>query len=432
MTAAPASLTARLSQARSRLGPGMLPVAVGILLQGASQYVFLAVVARALGPLLDAVFAAFWSLLSVVGPGLMAPLEQVTGRAIAARLARHLGSRSLVLRAAAMTGLLTVAVVVLCGALAPWLIGRGFHGNAILLPVFMLGVAAFGLHFLARGILAGHGRFVAYGTLLTFDGLFRVALCLAFLLAGLRSPAAYGLAIVLGSALAASIFCGIAPRHWVASQPAAWSELSSPLRLSYLLGGSLVLQFLVSVGAFAVQVLANAQQQTAAARFLSSRVIAFIPLFLFLAVVAPLLPRLSALAALRDGPGFSRVLRQHVVLAFAMGGVTIAGAAVLGPLGSRILFGSGFELAPLDFALLGAASAGLMLGQVLAAALIALRHFGRAAVVWLIGAVAFFVVIAAVPSLFLRVELALVAGAAVACLAMALMVRRSALEASPA
>jgi O-antigen/teichoic acid export membrane protein len=408
-------------QRRDVLSAGTAPVAVGILLQGASQYVFLAIAAHALGVVLDAAFAAFWSLLSVVGPGFMAPLEQTTARAVAARQARGLGTRPLVLRATALCAALALLLMLACALAAGPLVQHAFTGTAAFLPVLMAGVAVFALHFLARGILAGHGRFVAYGTLLALDGALRVVICAAFAIAGLRAPAAYGLAIVLGSLIAVTLALLYAPRLLCPGPRSGWNELS--VALGYLVAASCVLQFFVSVGALAVQLLASPDQQSAAARFLSSRVVSFIPLFLFTAVVAPLLPRLTRLATLDDRAQFARVLRLNLGIAATCGAVTALGAALVGPFASGILFGAGFQLGPVDFALLGGVSGGLMLAQVLQTALIAVRAFGRLAAGWLTGAVAFFVVITAIPSLFVRVELALFLGALIAAAAMWIVLR---------
>ena len=57
------------------------------------QYGFLVVAARALGTARFAPLSVFWALLFVCGPGFFLPLEQETGRAIAARRVRGEGGR---------------------------------------------------------------------------------------------------------------------------------------------------------------------------------------------------------------------------------------------------------------------------------------------------------------------------------------------------
>jgi hypothetical protein len=84
-----------------------------------------------------------------------------------------------------------------------------------------------------------------------------------------------------------------------------------------------------------------------------------------------------------------------------------------------MLFGSEFDLGHRDLGYLAAASAGIMLAQALAQALIALSGHGRAALGWFIAIVVLVTVTAMGSDLLLRVELGLIAGAFAAAAAMA-------------
>ncbi len=91
--------------------------------------------------------------------------------------------------------------------------------------------------------------------------------------------------------------------------------------------------------------------------------------------------------------------------------VAIAGFTFLGPTVTRILFGHGFELSNLDFALLSASAIGFIFTQIFGYVLISLSGYSRVAIGWTSGAIVFFVVTAVGSSLFLRVELGLLCGA---------------------
>ena len=204
-------------------------------------------------------------------------------------------------------------------------------------------------------------------------------------------------------------------RSWVAAgcsiqgRAASWGELSRAL--GYLLASSVLSLVLLNGGTVAVQLLATPAQEVAAGQFLTARIIAFIPVYLFQAVPAALLPRLSRLAASGRFAEFRKVLLELVVFVGLLGTVGIAVLAALGPVASHLLFGSAFDLGHLDYALLSAAGAVFMLGIVLGQSLIALSGYPRAAAGTLAGVVSFVVVTAFGSQLFLRVELGLLAGA---------------------
>jgi len=102
-----------------------------------------------------------------------------------------------------------------------------------------------------------------------------------------------------------------------------------------------------------------------------------------------------------------------------LGAVAIVGFTFLGPTVTRILFGHGFELTNLDFALLSASCIGFIFTQIFGYVLISLAGYRRVALGWTSGAVAFFVVTAVGSSLFLRVELGLLCGAIASSVVMA-------------
>ncbi len=374
---------------RNPLPKGTLSVGVGLLLAGFCAYGFLSVAARALGRQNYAPLATFWGLLFVCGPGFFFPLEQEVGRALAARRARHEGGGPLVRRAAIAGGGLTVFLIVVAWALSGPLTDRLFNGNGFLLAALLIGLAAYFAEHLARGTLSGNGRFKPYSVLLGSEGVFRFLPCVVLAVIGIRSPDLYGFVLVLAS------FAGIAfalrGQHGLLTPgpQAPWTELTSAL--GYLLVASVLTQLFLNVGPIAVQLLATpAERQAGAAGiFLNGLVIARVPLYLFQALQASLLPRLAHLASQDRHQEFRHTLGRILGFVAALGALATVGAALLGPFAVRLLFGPGYDLGHADMAYLAGASGCLMIALCLTQALISLHGYARVAFAWTAGCAGF-------------------------------------------
>lgn len=401
---------------RNPLPEGTVSVGMGLLLAGFCAYGFLSVSARALDKQSYASLATFWGLLFVCGPGFFFPLEQEVGRALAARRARHQGGAPLVRRAAAAGGALTVLLILGALAVSGPLTQRLFSGRTLLLTALLVGLAAYFAEHLTRGMLSGNGRFRPYGVLLASEGLLRLGPCalLAVLttrLPAARSPDIYGFVLVLASFAAVAISLRGQHRLLVPGPEAPWSELSSAL--GYLLIASVLTQLLLNVGPIAVQVLATQREQTsgAAGVFLNGLVIARVPLYLFQAVQASLLPKLASLASQARHHDFRRTLWHILAVVAVLGTAATIGSAVAGPLVVRILFGSKFDIGHEDMAYLAGASGCLMIALCLTQALISLHGYAQAAAGWIAACTGFALVTALTPTLFPRVERGLLGGA---------------------
>ena len=410
------SAAARIS-ARVPLPQGAIAIGIGLVVAGLSQYGFLAIAAHALGTQRYAPLATFWALLFVCAPGFFLPLEQEVGRALAARRARGEGGRPLVVKAAVAGGGLTALLVLATALASGTLTARVFHGDGAFVWALAVGFVVFAIQYLTRGTLAGNGRFGPYGALLGIEGAVRVLAALALFVAAVGVAGPYGLALVGGSAVAVALV--IAARRGLLrpGPPAAWSELSSAL--GFLLLASFMTQYLLSIGTVAVQILATPAQQAAAGKFLNGRIVAYVPIFLFQAIQAALLPKLSALAERGRHVEFRRVLLELLLLVAGLGTAATVVLTFLGPPVTKLMFGGGFDLGRGDFVLLAGSCAVFMVAQVLSQALISLSGYARVAAGWLAGGVAFTTVTAAGSDLFLRVETGLVAGSVATVVVMA-------------
>ena len=415
----------KLLEGRSNpLPEGTLAVGAGLIVSGVTSYGFLAISARALGPERYAPLGVLWALTYVVCPSVFLPLEQEVGRALSSRRARGLGGGPLIHRAALAGGVAAAVLIAVTGASAPLSLGSFFNHKVLLLIALMVSLAGYYVEFLVRGVLSGNGRFGSYGIILGSEAFLRMLACAGLALVGVNTVGPYGVIIGL-SPIAATLLGVRKERNLVNPGPdAPWSELSSAL--GYLLAGSVMAQLLVNAGVFAVQVLADAEQKGkhgVAGRFLNGLIIARIPLFMFQAVQAALLPKLAHLAGAGRHADFRTGLKRLLAVVVAIGVTATITALAIGPFVVTTLFGEDFRLGHKDLGYLAAASAVYMLALALAQALIALKNYSRVVIGWAVGLIAFVAVTALGHELLPRVEHGFLAGSVASAIAMAVAVQ---------
>jgi len=421
---------------RSVVVGGRSSLTIGLLFDGVASYVFLSAAARELGPDRFTVVSILWVVLFLVGNGLFIPVEQELSRSIATRAARGSGWSTLVRRVtAASAGVLAAAIAI--GVLARGRIADSlFRGDTAFVALLLFGLVGVWLMFLLRGVLSGEHRFHGYGLMFAADGLGKAIPGIALLMWGVWRPSSFGF-IVSGSAYV-GIVAGWLALRWGRGRtapgvlvtpdrpdvPPGWRRLTTSM--GFLLLTSFLSALTINIGTVSIEVLGNRVDADKAGIFLSGLVIARIPLFLFQAIQAIVLPRLSHLAAVGDVVAFRSDLRR---LNVAMASTTLAavvGAAALGPLAVRVLFGGEYALlGARDMALLTLASMLMTAALTLNQAQIALHHQRQTGWPWGIATVAFLAVTATNGrDLFLRVELGMVAAGAVACVVVAMLVSR--------
>jgi O-antigen/teichoic acid export membrane protein len=201
---------------------------------------------------------------------------------------------------------------------------------------------------------------------------------------------------------------------------APWSELSTNLGL--LLGGSLLAQVLSYAPFLGAQLLATSAERVMVADFIVGLFLSRIPILLFQAVQAALLPRLAAQVSAGQTDDFRRGMRNLLLVVSGIGIVGVIGGATLGPFVGHLLFGAKFELGNLDLALLAAGSGMFIFALTMSQGLIALDALGQVLLSWLVGVVAFVVAtLVSSNDLFTRVEIGSIVGAGAAALTMSLM-----------
>jgi O-antigen/teichoic acid export membrane protein len=177
--------------------------------------------------------------------------------------------------------------------------------------------------------------------------------------------------------------------------------------LVLLLVASLCAFALMNIGPVLVKLLAPESESAAAGHFVNGVVIARIPLFLFQAVQAALLPRLARLAARGDFVEFRAGLRRLLTLVAVIGVIGTLGALILGAPIVDLVYGA--DLSGRTMAMLALSSAIYMGAIATSQAVVALHGHAQVAFGWILAMTTFLLALwVGGDDLFRRIEIALV------------------------
>lgn len=421
MSTPPSPTESSQSASRIALPEGTVTVGIGLFIAGVSAYVFFKIGQQALGQDGFKPIVAMWFIAFALAPGFFLPIEQEVSRAIAHRRALGQGGLPVVKRIAPLAALLLVVLVAVVAALAPNISESMFEGYGVVTLCLILTLVSYAPMHLARGICSGTGKFGSYGIIIGADGAIRVIGCAILWVAGVTHVGAYALMIGI-SPIVGVVAVGLAGKLRVEDGPeASWSEVTP--NLGWLLMGSLFAAALVNAGPITVDILGETAPAEVVTRFGNAVIFARIPLFLFQAVQAALLPRLTKLAAQSNLDEFILGFKRLMILVCEVGVVGTAGAFLVGPQILDVVYQSGIDRRTMT--LLALASALYMVAVATAQAVIALRGHAIVAFGWLASFISY-VLIAWLSSndLYLRVELALVGSSLVAIIVFTLALRK--------
>jgi O-antigen/teichoic acid export membrane protein len=393
-----------------------------LLIGGVATYAFFKIGTWAVGgtdefnPISSLWFATF-----ALAPGFFLPLEQEIGRALSHRRAVGLGGRPVVQRVARLSLLLVALVLLVILAASPLIAESYFDGDWIMALALMAAFAAYAPAIIARGICSGMGRFRSYAIVMGSDGVVRIILCLALAVVGITSAGFYGFAVAVAPLVGLGIVWRRGALRTEDGPAAPWAEVTQ--NLGWLLLGSVFAAALLNAGPIATTILAEPSQKSEVTEFAYGVLLARIPLFLFQAVQAALLPKLSRLAAQGDLSEFRNGLKRLLRVVFAVGVIGTLGALVLGSLAIEIVYGA--NLSGGTLAMLALGSACYMVAISLAQAVIALKGHAYVAMGWGVGVVTFLLATwLSSNDLFLRVEIGLLVSSAAAMLTFAVVLRQ--------
>jgi O-antigen/teichoic acid export membrane protein len=391
------------------------------LIAGFTAYGFQILAAKQLSDPDYAALNVLWAMVFVVAPGLFQPLEQEVSRALAARRARGIGGAPLIKQAALLGGILAGAVIVGSTIFYQPIVEHFFNGRGPLLNALFIAIACYYVAHMTRGTLSGNGRFGPYGLMHGTEGTVRIIFVIALVIAGSTLPGWYGLALALPPIFAVAVALRGQHGLLVPGPPAPYSELSGAL--AWLLVGSALAQLLSYASVLGVQLLGTDAQETVVAGFITGLFVARIPLLLFQAVQAALLPKLAGLASEGKHDDFRVGMKRLIVIVVGLCFAGVIGATLVGPTLGDKLFPSKWTLGYRDMFLLTLGATMFIIALTLAQGLIALKSYKQNAIAWILGIVSFMIPVALITgesNLLLRNELGFVAGGFVAAFFMAI------------
>jgi O-antigen/teichoic acid export membrane protein len=408
---------------RTPLPEGTVPVAAALLIAGVATYAFFKVGTWAVGGEDEfSPISSLWFATFALAPGFFLPLEQELGRALAHRRAISQGGRPVVAKVGRLSLVLLGVVVLAILALSPLITANYFDGDWVMLFALVAAFSAYAPVHLARGICSGSGRFREYAVVMGSDGVVRIALCVVLAIVGVTAVGAYAFAVALAPLVGLTWVYTHRALRTDPGPEATWAEVTP--NLGWLLLGSVFAASLLNAGPIAMTLLTQTDDEKAlATQFAYAVLLARIPLFMFQAVQAALLPRLSRLAAIGELVEFRTGLKRLLTMVLVVGVVGTIGALLIGPFVLEVVFGAD-DITGRTLAVLALGSACYMVALALAQAVIALKGHAYVAVGWFVGVVAFLLgTWLSSDELFRRVEIGLLLSSVASMAAFALALR---------
>lgn len=335
-------------------------LSVGSITTGALAYVFFALTTRALGATDAAPVSVLWTWWGLTAAALTFPVQHWVARSVAA----HGGEgpvRAALPRVGSLGG--GVAAVAAGGA---WVLREPlFDGHGVVFPLLTAGVAlAATWTGVVRGLLSARGRFPAVAALLVAENAARCVLAVGLSLAGVGSPAAYGLALLLGYAVLLLWPSALRP----AGKGHDLRPTRSPMGvLGATAGGQLVAQ-VVLTGSPLVLALGGAPARDVTVLF-AALALFRAPYLVALGQVTQLTGILTRLVVDGRARRLARI-RRGLVLLTAIAALAAAGVgALLGPWLLPVVFGGEVRMEALPSALVAAGST-VALGTLVATVLV--------------------------------------------------------------
>ncbi|WP_411101530.1 lipopolysaccharide biosynthesis protein [Streptomyces sp. cmx-4-9] len=405
-----------LAKLADTLPPGTLLVIGGTVVLGAASYVHLMAAGHSLDTDAMASLSVLWTVLMSVGIGLFFPVEQELTRIVAAHRVGGRGVAGVLRRVTVLTAAMSGLLMAAMAAAARPLADTFFDGRTDMVLALGLAFVAMAAGNVTRGVLAGLGRFGPYGWQLGIDGVLRIALAVAFALAGVRSPLAF--ALILTAAPLVALLATVRPvRQGLGPGPAdSWKGLLGGL--GPLIASTLLSQVVVNAAVVSTKLIAPAEDALVAG-LLNAIVLARVPLFVFGSLQASLLSGLSAAAAAGDRAGFTRLLGRTSLVVTALGVAGGVPATLLGPWLIQVLFKAEDGLGQAVFFWISAGTLCYMLAMVLGQALMVLHRHRLQLLCWAAATVVLIGVTLLPGAVATRVSLAYTVAALVAVLAMA-------------
>jgi O-antigen/teichoic acid export membrane protein len=375
---------------------------------GALTYGYLILAARTLGAEEYGQIGVLWGAIFIVAIILFRPLEQTTSRAIANRLAREDEVRSVIRSVAAITAVILVASGAIGAVAWSTVTARLFLGDNTMTLCLMLGIAAYGLAYLTRGLLGGVRWFKGYGLGLLADSAARLLAAAPLVVVASRGIAAAAMVV---AGLAGAVVPLVVGRRKlkVLGRRGGGEDFRVGSALAFAGPATVIAasdQLLINGGPIVV-IASGGSSRTAGIVFAATMLVRA-PVYVFQGLAASLLPNLTHLHATKSGRLFRRAVGRTAVILLAAGAVLVLASAIVGSGLMRSLYGADFTAGRVELALLAASVAFYLPAGTFAQALLALDRGRAAAFSWAAAAVIFVATYAVVPGEpLLRISIAL-------------------------
>ena len=411
----------RIRRAATLLPPGTVSVGAGLIVLGAGMYVHLAVAGHSLTASGMAAVSVLWSLVFLLGLGVFLPVEQELIRLLAARTAVGEGVLPVVRRFCALSAVVLAVIFVPLAVAASPLARLLFGGDTVMVAELASACAAMAVTTVGRGMLAGRGRFGAYGGQLAIDGAGRAVLAGAVGLAGTHSAAAFGFILTVAPLLSAALTLGPAVADLRPGPALTWGATTG--RLGMLIATMLLAQCIINVAVISARLLSPGDPAVVGA-LLAALVLARVPLFVFTSLQTALLPGLASAIAAGDPRRFRLLLGRGCTTVVILGVAAGLPAVIVGPWLTQVLFGARPVLGNASFAWLAFGTLCYMLALVLGQGAIALTRHRDQLLAWLAGVIVLTVITLGPGEVTTRVVAAYAAGCGTVAAALALVLLR--------
>jgi O-antigen/teichoic acid export membrane protein len=361
-------------------------LSAAMVVSGVLTYLYHVVAARSLGTGAYGQIAILWGGIFLVAILLFRPLEQTASRAIADRLARG-EEVTTVLRSVGLAALGIFAVICL-GITLGWrpLTHGLFGGDDFMTAMLLAGALAYGISYLARGLVGGVRWFAGYGLLLTVDSVARLAVAAPLVALASKHTAAVALVV---AGLAGSVVPLVFGRRQLAAVFAGGTgeafHAVAALRFAAPAGVVAGADQLLVNGAPLLVVLRGTGGAKAAGVVFAATMLVRAPVYVFQGMAASLLPNFTLLQAGKQAQ-FRRVLLRTCAILGACGAVIVCAVTIAGPTAMQVVYGDDFATGRGSLVLLAVGVSLYLAGATFLQVLLALDRGGRAAVAWALAA----------------------------------------------
>ena len=411
-------------------GRGAAVLSVGIGVTGLVTYTYFSLASHSLSDDEYGRITLLWSAVFITVSVLYRPVEQLLSRTIAERAA----DKHVVRVAATIQAGLGIAFVVAALLLREPIEDGLFGGSSTLYWILVGTVVAYAASYFARGFLAGHHRFGAYGLLVLLEATSRCLFAVAVATGISEGQNAVALGMVAAPIASLMVVPFALRRVHRSPDPAAPEPDATEFTLRHGTGFAAgVLLVMLSEQTFinAGPLIVNATEPGAEGAVLAGftfnvLLIARAPLQLFQSVQTSILPHLTKMRLAGAADEFTQTIRVTLVSIAAFSATAAIALLAIGPWAMDLLFGSDTDYGRFGLALVAVGMGLYLAAATLNQAALARGRTKEAAACWVASAAAFvgFLLIPGWDDRVVQVEVGYAGGAALLCALLYWLYRR--------